>query len=317
MKRLAVFLLACILLLTLSACFSEEASNPNPQTPPAQNTPNEMPSNTDTPDTQQNNEHNKPSSPSMEEIPFEEIIAVDNDDCLIKIVAIEEDMIWGYSLKVYLENKTPDKTLMFSVLSASVNGIDSDPFFAQEVAPGKKSNESISFSDETLEDHIENYTDILLHFRVYDSNDWSADDVATASVHVYPYGEENATKYVRETLPTDTVLVDNEYVTVIVTDYDPDSFWGYSANLYIVNKTDTTITVSTDEVSLNGFMLDPFYATSVMPDSCKFSSISWFTSDLEDNGITEVEEIEFILKIYDAEDWTANDFAYENISLAP
>ena len=57
------------------------------------------------------------------EITFEEISVVDNDECVIKITGIDADNLWGYTLSAYLENKSAEKTYMFSVESASVNGV--------------------------------------------------------------------------------------------------------------------------------------------------------------------------------------------------
>lgn len=84
-----------------------------------------------------------------------------------------------------------------------------------------------------------------------------------------------------------------------------------------MNKTDTTIMVSTDEVSVNDFMIDPFFATSVPMGKMHFSEMSWFDTEFEDNGITEVEEIEFQLRVYDDEDWMADSFVEEAIVLKP
>ena len=253
-----------------------------------------------------------------EEVDFSEIVVVDNDECVIKITGIEPDNLWGYTLKALLENKSADKTYMFAVDRASVNGVQCDPLFATEVAAGKKSNEEISFlSDELEENGVGDYTDIELSFRVYDSNDWLADAVATETVHVYPYGEDKVVKYVRETKETDNIIVDNEFVTVVVTGYEHDSIWGYTANLFIVNKTDNNMMISADEVSVNGFMVDPFYATSVSAGKCAFSSMSWMDTTLEENGITDINEIEFRLRAYNEDDWFADDFANELITLVP
>lgn len=315
MKKFVAFLLIGILMVSISACDLSDLETPTISSPTI-----DIPAIDPNQDVANNTESLAPEVTDniAQEITFEEIVVVDNEQCAIKITDIDKDNMWGYTLKVYLENKSADKTFMFSVVSASVNGVDSDPLFAQEVAAGKKSNASISFMDSALEDYnIGEFTDILLNFRVYDSDDWFADDIATTSVHVYPYGEDNATKYVREQQPTDTVLVDNEYASVIVTDYDPDNLWGYTANIYIVNKTDTTIMVSVDDASVNGYMLDPFFATSVIPGACKFSSISWSSSDFEENNITEVENIEFNLRIYNENDWMAEDFANDTIALTP
>ena len=74
---------------------------------------------------------------------------------------------------------------------------------------------------------------------------------------------------------------------------------------------------SVDEASVNGFMLDPFYAKSVLAGKCAFSSMSWYNTTLDENGITDIEEIEFKLRAYDADNWMSDDFANEVITLNP
>ncbi len=238
--------------------------------------------------------------------------------CTIKITGIEPDNMWGYTIKALLENKSADKTYMFAVETASINGVQCDPFFATEVAAGKKSNADISFTDDTLEENgITTYTDIELAFRVYDSNDWSADAVAKETVHIYPYGEDQATKFVREAQPSDTVILDNDDVSVIVTGYEKDEIWGYTVNLFLLNKTDKNVMFSVDEAFVNGFMADPFYAASVSAGKCAFSSMAWSDTTFEENGITEVETIEFQLRAHDNDNWSGDDFANESITLNP
>lgn len=113
------------------------------------------------------------------------------------------------------------------------------------------------------------------------------------------------------------VIIDNDYVTVIVTGYEDDEIWGYTANLFLLNKTDKTVMFSVDDASVNGFMADPFYATSVSAGKCAFSSMAWSDTTLEENGITEVEEIEVLFRAYDADDFMGEDFANEVITLNP
>lgn len=295
------FMLALGLCMSLCACGGEVAPNPGDGT----NTP-------------QTENHKDKSETEKNEISFTEQVVVDNEECLIKITGIEPDDMWGFTLKVLLENKSAEKTYMFSVQSASINAVQCDPFFAAEVAAGKKANEKISFSDEKLEENgVGAFTDIELTFRVYDSEDWSADEVAYETVHVYPYGEGKAVQFVREAQASDNVLIDNEYVTVIVTGYEEDEIWGYTVNLFLLNKSDKNVMFSVDEASVNGFMADPFYATSVLAGKCAFSSMSWSDSTLEENSITEIEEIAFVLRAYDEDDWSADDLAKETITLNP
>lgn len=327
MKRLFALLLTLVMLLSLAACGDDAGTNSGDDAASSQNETTK-PKDTDVTEPSVTDANEPDDSGVTEPAPedttddgetdFDEVIVVDNEECAIKITGIDADNLWGYTLNAQLENKSADKTYMFSVDSAAINSVQCDPMFAAEVAAGKKSNEEISFFTEDLDENgIGDYTDIELTFRVYDSDDWMADPVAEETVHIYPYGEDRAVRFERESQPTDNVIVDNEYVTVIVTGYEHDEIWGYSVNLFLLNKSDKNIMLTAEEVSVNGLMLDPFYATLVTAGKCEFSAMSWYDSDLADNDITEVEEIEFQLGIYDNDDWFGGEFVRETITLTP
>ena len=74
---------------------------------------------------------------------------------------------------------------------------------------------------------------------------------------------------------------------------------------------------SVDDASINGFMIDPFYAKSVIAGKCVFSSMSWYDTMLDENGITDIEEIEFNLRAHDENNWMSDDLVNENIILNP
>lgn len=317
MKKLVAILLVLAMVFLMVACGGDPTSTQDNSTQPSQNEPDSNKGNEQKP-TSTEPAPTEPTTPTNNEISFTEVVVVDNDQCVIKITSVEDDRVFGFTLKAFFENKSSDKTYMFSVESAAINGVQCDPFFATEVAAGKKSNESIIFYGDELKDYaVGDYTDIELTFRVYDTNDWLAEDVARETIHIYPYGQDKATNFVRESKPTDNVLIDNEYVTVIVTAYEEDSIWGYTVNLFLVNKTDTKVMFSVEEASVNGFMADPFYAESVIAGKCAFSSITWYSTTLEENGITDVEELEFRLRVYDYDSWLTEDFANEKITLIP
>ncbi len=302
MKKITTLLLALIMMLSLAACSPETTKD-----------------NTGTPNQSQNGtEGNNSSGNNKNEITFTELVAIDNADCLIKITGIDPDNMWGYTIKALLENKSSDKTYMFSVESAAINGVQCDPFFASEVAAGKKANESITFMNTELKDNdIGDYTDIELTFRVYDSDDWSAEDVTNKTIHIYPYGEGKAAKFERESASSDKVLLDNDNVTVIVTGYEEDEIFGYNVNLFLVNKTSKNLMFTIEDASINGFMIDPLYATSILAGKCAFSNISWFKTSLTENNITEIETIEFVLRAYDEDNLFGDDLVNETVTLNP
>ncbi len=267
---------------------------------------------------EENTDDSDEAGSSGSDITFESLEVVNNDECAITITGIDPDDLWGYSLEVTLENKSADKTYMFAVDYGCINGVYCDPYYAEEVAAGKKSNSTISFTLSDLEEQgIDDVTDIELKFSVYDSDDWEADDVAEETVHVYPYGEENAVAYEREEQSSDVVLIDNDNVKVTLIGYEEETEYSeYLVNVYLENKTDTTVMFSVDEASINGYMEDPFWAMSVPAGKTAFASIEWFWSTLEEDGITSVEEIEMLFKAYDDETYS-NNYAEETVTLNP
>ncbi len=311
MKNLKM-IFASLLVLSLTACSSSNAG--------ANASPGSQTSGTDAAEKQ---ESSKPAESEVKkedkkEITFESFDAVDNDECKIVIKDLDPKGTFGYTVNLGLENKSEDKTYMFAVDAALINGVDCPPLFATEVAPGKKANKEMIFATSTLEKNgIKEFTDIQIMFRVYDSNDWSADNVAKEEVHIYPYGEENAVRFVREQSSEDTVLVDNDSITALVTGIGEDDIWGYTVYLYLVNKTNSEVMFSVDNASVNGYMADPFFAKQLLPNSCAFASMSWADKTLAENDIKEVKEIEFDLRVYDSTNWTGGDILKETFTLNP
>ena len=112
-------------------------------------------------------------------------------------------------------------------------------------------------------------------------------------------------------------LVDDENCTVIIKGYDADALLGYGVNVYLENKTDKELMFSVGEVSVNGYMCDPFWAATVSAGKKANEQIIFFESDLEANGIEIVEEITFTLNVYDSDDWLAEYLVKEVFTVNP
>ena len=247
-------------------------------------------------------------------------VIVDNEACTFKITKAEIDPIWGFSLKVFCENKTSDKTLMFSITEAIVNGYMVDPFWAKEVAPGKKSNETISFSSTDFKDiGITSANEIIFTLRVYDSNDWMAENVVNDSFTIYPTGlSADAIQYPeRKTSPTEQVIIDNDDICFVILGTEIDKIWGYTINCFIENKTDKTLMFSWDDVSVNGYMIDPYWVEEVAPNARSYDEIHFLPDKFTENDISTVEEIEFSMRVYDSNDWMADNVYLETLTYKP
>lgn len=237
---------------------------------------------------------------------------VDNDACKIVVTGLDPEGLWGYDVDVYLENKSEDVKYTYTLEYAAVNGLEMMTFMSEEVAAGKKANSNFTLDTDDLEEAgltVDDVTDITLNFRVYDSDDWSADDAANETVHIYPNGKSEAVKYEREPQDTDIVLMDTGDFSVTVTRCYVDDVWGYTAELYLVNNTDQEVLFNAENVSVNGFMIDPYWAATAHPGCCIYSTMSWDSDDFESNDITDVEEIELELSVMDSNTW---DDLYQN-----
>lgn len=297
-KKLISLISALLAAASLAACGS---SAPQPET----TTPTTVPAT------------EAPTEATTPAILFEETVLVEDENCTFTITAIEENNTWGYSLKAFLENKT-DLELMFSLSNVSVNGFMCDPFWAKTVASGMKANEAISFSDSDFKANgITDVTEIQFTLDIYDNNDWMADHLVSDTFTIYPMGEEAVQPYTRETVENEIILFDDENSTMIVTGFDPDNTWGYTLNVYLENKTDKTLMFSIDGASVNGFMADPFWAKTVAPGKRSNTTISWSDSEFENSGITEVESISLPIRVYDANDWMAEDVLNDTFTVTP
>lgn len=138
------------------------------------------------------------------------------------------------------------------------------------------------------------------------------------------YSYSNATA-VTETIPLEsvaapfqeTILVDNEHCTFTITALDPDNLWGYTMKAFLENKTEQDLMFSLDLVSVNGFMCDPLWASTVTAGMKANEEITFLSEDFQRNGITEVREIAFTLRVYNSNDWEAAHLVDEIFVLYP
>ena len=116
MKRITALFLALILIsaLVMTSC-TTDLVEPNDSKQNTEGTPSQSEAPTE------------PQTETPQE--FVNVIVVDNDNCKVEITGIESDNFLGYTLNVYLENKSADTTYAFSINNAAINGIEVVPMF--------------------------------------------------------------------------------------------------------------------------------------------------------------------------------------------
>jgi len=254
-------------------------------------------------------------TPDNPVLPAAEDVIVDNEFCRIEITGVTEDDIFGTSIDLEIINKTDDTDVTVSADYVTVNGIHRNAVLYSDVVAGKTAKEQISFYDDA-DEYIDEYTDIEIGISVTEKDEYFEEPLVKTVYNYYPFGKDKAKKYVREAQPTDKVLVDNEDISVIVTGFEEDELWGYSVNMYIVNKSDRSLLCTTeDDVSVNSIMVSPWFYETVSGGKVMFAKMEGF--ELEDKGIKDVKDIEFTLRVCEAEDFFADDIVNQKVTLKP
>ena len=200
-------------------------------------------------------------------------------------------------IKLLIENNT-ENDLSFSSNLLSVNGIMIDSGLYANVAAGKKSNETISLYNEDLKQaNIEALKDIEFELEA-SLNSGSYDTVATSSVTL----TTDVKNYTQKYNTKGTVVVDEQDIKIYVLGKKVNKKYGdVDIEVYIENNTDKTIKVSTDNESIDGFMVDASFYTSVKPGMKAYDSISLYGDELKENELEDFTSMELVFDIYDSE----------------
>lgn len=258
----------------------------------------------------------KPISPvKADEFP---IVIVDNDDYCWRIEGPADSQFNDFVLDMYVENKTSDKNIAMDIKDTTLNGVFVGYSFAANLKPGESYTGLWSFNDY---DHeyvdIGDYTDIGFKWEVTETSDTSNPQaLESGEMHVYPYGEDSATLYVREAKSTDEVAMDNELVKVTYDSYGYDVEDGsFYVLFYVERKSEAMPAVSVDDGFVNGEDVLCYGAGQLTYGDKMFFRISWDIEDLAEAEIENIDNVrlELTVRDYGAEtlEWIDEEFTIE------
>lgn len=250
MKKLICVFLAIVMLLGLTACGKDKTETTEPEK--ADMTATETVD--DVTDVTEETEETdvQESTESSEELPefdqsavIETTVILDQDSIKVTATALEYDD-YSANLKLSLENNS-DKTLTFSTntLGFSGNSINGfmipDGYFNSEIAPGKKANETVTFSYDYLQLFgINEIADIVLGIRVtdedYNETIYPDCQVKTSIADSYTYDNTSYQKAISSTAVQKALGLTSTYFTTDVL-YDADDIQIVSGTL-MLNKND-------------------------------------------------------------------------------
>lgn len=236
---------------------------------------------------------------SNQNITIQETVLLDEANIKITAKSFTEDSFFGKGIKLLIENNS-DKDLTVQCRNSSVNGYMVDTMLSADVVSGKKANDSLIFADSDLEAcGITTIADMEFSFHIFDSETWD-DYLDTAQIQLKTSAAETYTYTYDD---SGSLAYDGNNIKIIVKGIAEDSILGPGITVYIENNGDKDITVQTRDVSINGFMVDAMFSCDVCVGKHAVDSITFLSSELEENEITQIETVELSFHVFSFSDW--------------
>lgn len=101
----------------------------------------------------------------------------------------------------------------------------------------------------------------------------------------------------------ETVVYDDNGVKITVKGISTDSFMGPELKILIENDSEENITVQTSNTSVNGYMITAILSSDVAVGKKVNDSVTFLSTDIEENGIEEIETIDISFRIFNTDTW--------------
>lgn len=217
------------------------------------------------------------------------------NDIIITATEYVSDSIFGDGIKVTIQNNT-DGEVMIGCSALIVNNYMINDLFGSTIAAGMISNDTIYISSRELEAAgIDTVGQVEIYFHAFDE---SYNYIFNDEYVVIQTSEFNN----MDTAPNDagSELYNENGIKIIGKTVDENSFWGSAILLYMENNTDENIGITVSTMAVNGIMVDPFMSSEIYAHRMAIDDITLFSSDLEENGISEINEVSVTFRIYDS-----------------
>lgn len=291
MKKFISFTIAAILAASLVACSS--SSSDSIQSPASVNGSNGTVSTDDS-------SSKETQQPEKQEVVINETVLLDDSGVKITAKSLDNDAFMGVAVKLLIENNS-GKDLTFQCRNSSVNGYMVGTTMSADVANGKKANDKLTFMQSALEAcGIETIADMEFSFHIFTTDGWDTYldtpqiSIKTSAADTYEYTFDDS----------GNLAYEGNGIRIIIKGLSKDgSIFGPSIIVYIENNSDKNITVQTRNVSVNGFMVGAVFSSDVVIGKHTINDITFMSSDLEENEISEIENVELSFHIFETVGW--------------
>lgn len=231
---------------------------------------------------------------------IEETVLMDEGGVKITAKSLSTDEFFGAELNVLIENNS-GKDLTIQCRNASVNGYMVETMMSVDIVNGKKANDTLTFIDSDLDAcGIADIADMEFSFHMFTTDGWETYldtapiQLKTSIAETYEYKFDDS----------GNIAYDADGIKIIIKGLAEDSsIFGPNIVVYIENNTDKAFTVQSRDVSVNGFMMKTVFSCDVMPGKKAIDTITFWSSDLEKNEISAIENAELSFHIFATESW--------------
>ena len=299
MKKIILILLVALISFNLFACsFNSDDDSTNEEN--INTTKNKDIQDESTKDTSEQGDNLIPT--------IEETVLFEYNGIKVTAKEITEDWL-GPELKVLIENDT-DENINVSLDEIAVNDYMVSAWLYEDVAAGKKSNATFEIWSSTLSNAgISNIGKIDFYFRVINSDNYNTIyESKEIELKTSLYDEMDL-----EANDVGTELLNQNGIRIVGKGVN-DSLWGQGVLLYIENNSDKNIIVSTDNLSVNGYMVNGYLYSTIMSNKKAIETVILSSTDLEDNDIESIEDLALSFDIINADTWM-NIFSSDEITV--
>ena len=228
---------------------------------------------------------------------IEETVLYSDDEYTITVTGIEKD--WSDTvLKLLVENRT-DRNIALKGNYFVVNGITIPGWMYIEVAAQKKSNGELRLYENAMETAGISQVATL---SAYETEILDTDDLFGYTKEMpLTINTSLAGSYEQKINDEGSLIWESNGIS-ITSQVIEDARFVHRVQLFIRNDTDRNINLTADDISVNGFTLSGLLLENVAANSVAFGDLLVGESELEENNITEIEEVTFTIRVNPADD---------------
>lgn len=305
MKKRRFIILTLLLLISLvlvTACGEEKAAEKAPEEVVVEEK-EEVKEEVEEKAPQASEEEEEEEEPVDEGIgSIEEEVLVDDQG--IKITLNKFFLEYDYYTFNFLIENDSEKDLTFTIEDLSVNGLMEYGSFYEDVPSGKKANSQLSLSVEGLEyfSGVEKLQELEFIFEINETDNYD-EILETEPLVIKILGNEDYEQ--SYDFAGEAVYDEDGLRFSIGSFYEEDG--DFYVRVFLENDTDLTMAIQFDKTSVNGFMMDPMAHIEARPGKKAYDYIKFYSDDLKENDIDDIEELEFDLDIFDAKTYDTLD----------